>query len=257
MKRVLTILTTLLLSLSLVACSSSDEPKAQDKNFVKDVGKSFDARAKYINDVESGKITLNENEYLKEAVLKEKNILEKYKDADFDNPELGKLAVDYLNALNKQEDSLKYYSNDYFKYEKNWTEGYNERSTILTTLVDKFGVKLDEKSFADLKQNAQVVKENNEIKEKIDAITKSIKFEKVKEEYDWKDYEAIVENNSGVDLESYYLDVKLIDKDGVVVESNPVSTSGVWKNGQKVKLEFSTDKNFDKLEWDAEYYIKE
>ncbi len=153
MKRVLTILTTLLLSLSLVACSSSDEPKAQDKNFVKDVGKSFDAMAKYINDVESGKITLNEKEYLKKAILKEKNILEKYKDADFDNPDLAKLAVDYLNALNKQEDPLKCYVND-------WTEGYNEIITILTTLVEKFGVKIDEKSFAELKQNAQVVKEN-------------------------------------------------------------------------------------------------
>ena len=257
MKKVLTILTTLLLSLSLVACSSSDETKPQDKNFVKDVGKSFEARSKYIDEVNSGKIVVDENEYLKEAVLKEKNILEKYKDAEFDSPELSKLAEDYLNALDKQENSLKYYSNDYIKYEKNWTEGYNERSTILTTLVDKFGVKLDEKAFNELKQNAQVVKENNEIKEKIDAITKSIKFEKVKDEYGWKDYEAIVENNSGVDLESYYLDVKLIDKDGVVVESTPVSTSGLWKNGQKVKLEFSTDNNFDKLEWDAEYYIKE
>lgn len=252
MKKVLTILTTLLLSLSLVACSSSDEPKPQDKNFVKDIGKSFNARSKYLDGVDAD---VAENEYLKEAVLTEKNILEKYKDAEFDNPELQKLATDYLGALDKQEDSLKYFSNDYIKYQEKWSEGYDERSTILTTLVDKFGVEVDEKAFAELKQNAQVVKENNEIKEKIDAISKSIKFEKVKEEYGWKDYSATVENTSGVDLESFYLDVKLIDAEGVVVESNPVATSGVWKNGQKIKLEFSTDKNFEKIEWDAEYYI--
>ncbi|MCE9677200.1 hypothetical protein LPC27_15585 [Paraclostridium bifermentans] len=258
MKKLILLLSAIILSLSMVACSSTGgDDKGQDKAFLKDAKKSFNARASYLADVESGKVTLNENEYLKEAVLKEKKILEKYKDAEFDNPELGKLAKDYIEGLNKQEESIKYYSSDVMKYEKLWTEGYDMRSTAITTLVDKFGLELDKKSFEELKNNAQVVKEKNDVKDKVDKMLKSIKFEKVKEEYDWKDYEAIVENNTGVDFESFFLDVKLLDSDGVVVESIPVSPNGIWKKDQKVKLTFSTDKDFEKIEWTEEYYIKE
>lgn len=258
MKKIILILSAIILSLSMVACSSTGEDdKGKDKAFIKDAKKSFNARASYIEDVESGKITLNENEYLKEAVNKEKEILVKYKDAEFDSPELGKLAKDYIDGLNKQEESLKYYASDYVKYEKLWTEGYDMRSTALTTLVDKFGLELDEKSFEELKNNAQVVKEKDDIKAKVDDMLKNIKFEKVKDEYDWKDYEAVVQNTAGVDFESFYLDVKLLDADGVVVESIPVSPNGSWSKDQKVKLTFMTDKEFEKIEWTAEYYIKE
>lgn len=258
MKKIILLLSAIILSLSMVACSSTEgNNKGKDKAFIKDVKKSFNARFSYLKDVESGKVTLNENEYLKEAVLKEKDILEKYKDVEFDNPELGKLAKDYINGLNKQEESLKYYSNDIEKYEKLWAEGYDIRSTTLTTLVDKFGLELDEKSFEELKNNAQVVKEKNDVKAKVDEMIKSIKFEKVKEEYDWKDYEAIVQNTAGVEFDNFYLDVKLLDSDGVVIESIPVSTNGTWNKDQKVKLTFSTDKKFEKIEWTTEYNIKE
>ncbi|MBS6025822.1 MAG: FxLYD domain-containing protein [Paeniclostridium sordellii] len=258
MKKIIVLLSSFIVTLSLVACSSNNKDgKGQDKTFIKDVKKSFNARASYVDDVESGKITLNENEYLKEAVNKEKEILSKYKDTEFDNPELGKLAKDYIDGLNKQEEALKYYTSNITKYDKLWSEGYNTRSIVLTTLVDKFGLELDKKSFEELKNNAQVVKEQNDVKSKVDEMLKNIKFEKVKQEYDWKDYEAVVQNTSGVDFESFFLDVKLLDADGVVVESIPVSPNGSWSKDQKVKLTFSTDKSFEKIEWTADYYIKE
>lgn len=119
MKKVILALSTLLLSLDMFACSSTEpEEKVKDKAFIKDVKKSFEARLNYLDDVDSGK----EDEYLKEVVLKEKYILEKYKDAEFDSPELGKLAKDYIDGLNKQEESIKYYSSDFMKYEKLWGE---------------------------------------------------------------------------------------------------------------------------------------
>lgn len=258
MKKIILLISTIMLSVVMVACSSAEtEEKGKDKDFIKDVKKSFDARSIYLSDVDSGKITLSEDKYLKEAVLKEKNILEKYKDAEFDNPELSKLAKDYIDGLNKQEESIKYYNSDYVKYEKLWTEGYDIRSTTLTTLVDKFGLQMTDEAFEDLKNNAQVVKEKNDTKAKVDEMLKTIKFEKTKEEYGWKDYESIVQNTSGVDFESFFLDVKLLDSDDVVVESIPVSPNGSWAKDQKVKLTFSTDKSFEKIEWTAEYYIKE
>ena len=258
MKKIALLLSIFILSLSMVACSSTDgDSKGQDKRFLKDIKKSFNERASYIADAEEGRLNLDENEYLKEAVIKEKKILQKYKNLEFNNPELGKLAKDYIEGLNKQEESIKYYASDAIKYDKLWTEGYDMRSTAITTLVNKFGLELDSKSFEELKNNAQIVKEKNDLKDKVNKMVKSIKFKKVKEEYDWKDYEAIVENNTGVDFENFFLDVKLLDSDGVVVESITVSPNGIWKKDQKVKLTFSTDKDFEKIEWTEEYYIKE
>ena len=257
MKKLLAILCSFIICISMVACSSSDESKGQDKAFIKDIKKSFEARSNYLEDVESGKITLDENEYLKEAVKKEQEIIDKYNDAEFDSPELSKLAKDYIKALDTQEESLKYYSNDYMKFDKLWTEGYDKRSTILTTLIDKFGLVINDEAIEELKTNAQVVEEKNETKEKIDKMLKDIEFEKVKEEYEWKYYEAIVENTSGVDFDYFYLDVKLLDADGVIVESIPAGVDGTWAKDKKAKIEFSTDKEFEKLEWTADYYIKE
>lgn len=210
----------------MVACSSSDEPKSQDNAFIKDIKKSFEAISNYLDDVESGKITSSENEYLKEAVKKEKEIIEKYNDAKFDSPELAKLSKDYITALNTQGESLKYYSSGYTKFDKLWTEGYNQRSTILATLIDKLGLVLSDDAIEELKTNAQVVKEKNDTKEKIDKMLKNIKFKKVKDEYGWKDYEAVVENTTDSDMEYFYLDVKLIDSDDVIIESISSTVDG-------------------------------
>nr|WP_243460922.1 FxLYD domain-containing protein [Clostridioides difficile] len=91
-------------------------------------------------------------------------------------------------------------------------------------------------------------------KKKIDAMVKGIKFEKVKDEYDWKTYQATVENTSDLDLQDFYLDINLIDKDGVIIETQTsTSVNGTWKKGQKVRLEFNTDKNFEKIEWTPHY----
>lgn len=264
-KNFLVLLLTGILSLSVVACSSSNENKVQDKTlkvqdktFIEDVKKSFEERSSYIDDVESGKIVLGINEYSKEAVQKEKNILDKYENSEFNNPELGKLAKDYISGLNKQTEALKYFSSDYNKYDKLWSEGNDIRSTTLTTLVNKFGLELNDKHFEQLKNSVQDVKEKNHIKSQVDDMLKNIKFEKVKEEYGWKDYEAIVENTSGVDFNKFYLDVSLLNSDGIEIEKVTATAKfdDVWEKGQKAKLVFSTETDFSKMEWKSDYSIK-
>ncbi|WP_343343369.1 hypothetical protein [Terrisporobacter petrolearius] len=65
MKKLLAILSSFIICLSMVACSSSDKPKSQDNAFIKDIKKSFEARLNYLDDVESGKVTSSKNAYLK------------------------------------------------------------------------------------------------------------------------------------------------------------------------------------------------
>ncbi|KPI51588.1 hypothetical protein C4097_10640 [Clostridioides difficile] len=257
-KKILSLLTVMLLSVFMVACSSGgetkDESKGKDKQFIEDLGKGLKERWALASKDEAGTLNLKENEAYEKFVKVEMDAVSKYKDAEFDSPELGKLAKDYIKALEDSKESIKYYSKDELKFLELWEKPYNERSTILLTLVDKFGLKVDEKEFKVLKDNAQIVNEENASKEKIDAMVKGIKFEKVKDEYDWKTYQATVENTSDLDLQDFYLDINLIDKDGVIIDTQTsTSINGTWEKGQKVRLEFDTDKDFEKIEWTPHY----
>lgn len=247
----------MMFSLVVVGCSSTNEPKPVDNKFLSDVSKATDARWDYLD------TTTEESEsiYLKEAVQKELDVLSKYKELNeeeefFNDPKLKKIASDYLDALNTQIESIKYYNSDYLKYSEQWAEGYNKRSTLLVKLVDEYGLKLDEDGFAELRENAKAVTENEEINKEIEELVKSINFEKVKTEYGWSDYAAVVENSTSVDLESLEVNVKLLDKEGVTVSDELVFVDN-WNKGEKKKLEFATDKSFSEIKWElGNYYTK-
>ena len=182
MKKILTF-TIVMISILLMGCSSENGPKSVDNQFLSDVSKATEARWEYLDKYTDE----SESVYLKEAVKKELDILEKYKTLNeeeevFNDPKLKKIAEDYIEALNTQIESIKYYTSDYTKYEEQWSDGYNKRSTLLVKLVDEYGLKLDEDGFAELKENAKAVTEKEKIDEEIEEMVKSINFENVKTE---------------------------------------------------------------------------
>ncbi|MDV9970949.1 hypothetical protein RHM95_19245, partial [Clostridioides difficile] len=175
-KKILGLFMIIMLSVSMVACSSGgdskDESKGKDKQFIEDLGKGLKKRWDLASKEEAGTLNLEQNEAYEKFVEVEMDAVSKYKDAEFDSPELGKLAKDYIKALEDSKEAIKYYSNDQLKFSELWEKPYNERSTILLTLVDKFGLKVDEKEFKVLKDNAQIVNEENDLKEKVNAMAK-------------------------------------------------------------------------------------
>ena len=56
-----------------------------------------------------------------------------------------------------------------------------------------------------------------------------------------------VENTTDNTFEYFNFNISLVDKDGVVVETQNAYTEN-WKPGDKHRFEFSTDKEFDKIE---------
>ena len=239
-------------------CSTNkvEEPKSQDTKFIVDVERAIEDRYRYVSKVESGKVDVeSQTKYLKECVNKELVILEKYEDAEFNDATLRRLMLDYIDALNTQLDAVKYYNSDYGKYDDLWAEGYNLRSTVIVELVDDYGLRIDENQLEDIRDNAQVVKENNNLNKEIEKLSKNIEFTKDNEEYGYKDYSAIVENTTSAKFDSFYLDIKLVDEDGITIDTAMVSADN-WKPGEKVKFEFSTDKDFEKIEWSYEYYME-
>jgi len=82
----------------------------------------------------------------------------------------------------------------------------------------------------------------------------SIEFElKEDDGYGWRTYEAIIENNTDYDIENLSLDLSLLDKDGVIVKTEYASVDNVSK-GQKARLEFTTDEEFDRVEPIINYF---
>ena len=92
MKKILTF-TIVMISLFIVGCSSTNGPKAVDNAFLSDVSKATEARWEYLDKSTEE----SESIYLKEAVQKELNVLEKYKELNeeeevFNDPKLKKIA---------------------------------------------------------------------------------------------------------------------------------------------------------------------
>lgn len=256
LKFVISILSIFLLILT--ACGNettedSSKKDSVDQSFLNDVEKATTKRWELADKEVTDKTDLKE--YDSKLVSSETEILSKYSDKKFNDVKLQALAEKYLEGLDKQKDATKYINVDLDKYEKLWSEGYDLRSTALLQLQDEYNVKLDEDEFADLKTNAQIINKEKKYTAKIDEMIKNIKFNNPVEQYGWYEYSAVVENTSGVALDYLELDIDLMDKEGVVVDTANIYHSNVWKPNQKIRLEFQTEKQVDKMEWTADYEI--
>lgn len=256
MKKVRSIISVFMTALLILsACGNGDESKKDnvDQSFLNDIEKATAERWK-LADKEDDTET-DSKEHYTELVNTELDILSKYKDKQFNDVKLQALAEKYIEGLEKQSESLKYMNVDYLKYDELWSEGYDLRSTVLLQLQEEYNIELDEEEFADLKTNAQIVNSEKEHKAKIDAIIKNIKFDAPVEEYGWYKYSTVVENTSEVAIDYLEIEIDLMDKDGIVVDTAHIYHSNVWKPNQKIKLEFETDKQVNKMEWSADYQI--
>lgn len=250
------ILIPIILGICLIGCTKNnvEEVKIQDTHFILDLEKALESRWNYVSKVENDEIKVeSDSEYYKECVNKELSKLETYKEAEFKDARLRKLMLDYIEGLNTQLDSIKYYDIDMLKYNELWTQGYNLRSKVIVELVEDYGLKVDEKELNKIKVNVQVLKEDEGVEKEVEELSKTIKFQEVKNEYGYKTYSAIVENTTSVKFESFYLNIKLIDADGVVVET-AISSVDNWNPSEKMTFEIFTDKDFEKIEWEYEYF---
>jgi hypothetical protein len=267
MKKIIKPSLALLISLAVtfvVGCSNTKnvsndkKEKSVDSSFIDDLEKALEKRWDFIDDVEKEKVEVEDDIKYIEKLLSYEKELYKYIDEDFNDQKLKAVAEDYLSGLKDQEESIKYYNVDFIKHDELWNKGYNERSISLLTLVEEYGLNVSEEQFQDLKTNAQLVNEQNAIQEKVDEMVRNITFNKVKTEYDWTTYSATLENTSGVDLEGFSIEINLLDANGVIIGTESSYHDNTWKPGQKVLFEFETDiTGFEKMEWEAEYYIPE
>lgn len=47
-------------------------------------------------------------------------------------------------------------------------------------------------------------------------IMEDVKFKKIKDEYDYRTYAAVIENTSAIDFQTFWISVALYDKNGII-----------------------------------------
>ena len=230
----------------LASCSSSssDEPKYADKDFIKSVSKGLEARWK-LQDAQ----TDDSVENLKKAIQAELDEVAEYKNATFEDSVLQEKALKYINVLNESLENAEYYKS-VDEYQK-WGDIYDQRTIILKDFVDNYELKVSDKyqsTFDELIANGKTAGAKTAQKEAIQKIVDNLEFElKEDDGYGWKKYEAIFENTTEYEIVELGLDLSLLDEDDVIVATEYAHVDNVSK-GQKAKVEFSTDKSFERIE---------
>lgn len=219
------------------ATQEEAEPQYADEAFIKDLGKGLEARWKLTDELTYGS-TDEEEKVMRKLVNAELDILKDYTSQSFEDSKLQEKAIQYINLLKDQLESLKYISVDYVKYEEMWGEAYNKRSQMLVDFVDNYGLTVSDdylEDLTDMKVNASMVTDKEEKQAKVDALGEGVVFEKANDDSYDAEYVAIVENNTGFDIKNFTADVTLLDADGVIVDTQYINI-GTWKNGQKAKF---------------------
>lgn len=240
----------LIVFLLITACSSgaNDEEKLiSNDEFLKELSAGLEERWDYTNKNENEEVT---KEILTEAIDLELNKVEEFKDLKFEDDKLKEYAISYINELKSGLETLDSFGADSF-YEK-WDEHYNKRTTIILEIDDIYEIPISSEYISildELKATGKEVLEKSEKNDEIDKFIKNIEFELDQDQSDeyLQYYIAIVENTTDYNFKDFSIDLKLIDSDGVTVETEYAYTSN-WDKGDKAKLEFMTTEEFDKVE---------
>ena len=245
MKKTNVFLGLLFVLILLVGCGNQEikeeekEPQYADKVFIEDMSKGLQARWD-LNSKDEQKEGYDEipaqSDENKKMMLSyinaELDIIGKYKDEKFEDSKLQELAIKYINLLNQHKEACDYITVDYEKYDEEFQPIYNERSNVIKTMVEDYGMKVEEKhqgTLDDFLTNSKLVSEQKAKEEEIDKMLSNIQFKETERSDEWGTYQAVVENTTDIDFKTFNVNINLLDKDGVIVETAYDNvTGGEW-----------------------------
>lgn len=247
MKKFFYLLGVVLTSITLVACSNpKQEVKTVDNDFIKLISEGLEKRSSMVEKSDDQKKIL-------EAIKFEQNNLKQIEGKEFQNPELKTLYEKYLEQLKIQEENYMYVNDlENLEKEKIFVAAYNERSKIISTLIDKYGLKLNQELADEFKINSVKVISSEEIDKKIIESFSKVKFYKA----DSYIVRGEVKNETGEAIQNKSISAKFINKDNITVDVSEYYINGVWEADEVRNIEFylTSDKSFDKIEFSVINY---
>lgn len=235
----------------------SDEPQYCDQQFLDSFVKGLDARWT-LSDKQDKEGIQSTTSTLNECIDCELNELEPYLSASFEDSKLQERAIKYINILKESKENAEcMFSDDYELYSK-WEDIYYRRAVMIKDFVNDYSLTFapeHQETLDGFLTNAKNFESQQDKKAEIEGIVNNLVFAVVEDNSssNWKDYRAVLENTTNYDIEYLSVQVNLLNGDGVIIDNTWVSAENVSK-GQKVYLEFSTDKDFSDIELNIESY---
>lgn len=262
-KKILMVLCgALSMALLLAACGKTEtqekkepeKPEYADEDFIQDMSAGLQDRWTLVSEDEGkegyDEILVNSQEYkdmMISYVNAELDKIEKYQDEKFEDSKLKEKALAYINLLKEHKEICEYISVDYDRYLQEYDPIYNERSKIITQMVDSYNLTVDDEFknyLSDFSTNAKLVEQNEGRDQEINAMLANIQFEATEDDgTGWRTYPAVVENTTSIDFKSLNVSINLLNEEGVIVETTYDNVSA-FNKGAKVQFEFMTDKDF-------------
>ena len=196
---------------------------------------------------------------MQKLINAELNEISKYRDVTFSDDTFNQKAHDYINDLDKQMDSLNYYTTDYNKYANEWSDAYGDRSLIISYFLNNYPVKIDDK-YADIKNELSTVAKSTEeskvLEKDINSMINTESFELVEDSYGYKTYKKNITNTTKYTFEYFGLNVQCLDDSKNIIDQEYTGQIKSFAPGQTATLEFTTDKSPSSFNVEAEYSIK-
>lgn len=263
-KRSLLIALTILM---LVGCSGGSkieentekEEYFADEDFLKDLASGLQKRWDKADEYENDDLFTDADAFVEhriECINIELDTLSKYKDEKFKDSKLQEKVISYINCLNDTLSTMDYAKVDVTKYSEDWDKYYNQRSKLIASFYNDFGLEVEERyktTLKDFLNNAKAVEYKEQQEEAINSMIEKIQYECIEDSYSWRTYSAIVENTTGIDFNTLNLGINLLDSDDIIIESTYASINN-FSSGQKAKIEFSTDKDFTSVDTKVDWY---
>lgn len=141
--------------LMVVLCSvmplSLQAEELQD-SFLKDLSEGLAER--WSDERDENAMTRSEIvEYRTKLVTAETSRIDKYASQTFENEKFNLIAHAYIEAVDNQLASLKYFEELEDIYSLEWSAGYNVRAALLPILVDSYGLVADEEEIQEFRDN--------------------------------------------------------------------------------------------------------
>lgn len=213
--------------------------KTVDERFLECLANGLESRWE-LTDADEKKEVITKKDWEEYIAAEYDNIID-FKDAEFENPDLGKWGKEYINSIVRSKEVLAYYDSNQW-YAKYHNDVYQDRACALYKINAIQPVPVTEEEQGEL----QSLVMDGEVSDFASLLLGSVKFELESDDYGWKTYSAVVENTTSTSFSTFQIAVDLLDKDGVTIETAIAYCDG-WDSGEKTRIEFNTDKSFETI----------
>lgn len=224
-----------LLALSIVGCGQQEEgPNYADEEALVALRSALEMR---FDAADSNGEANSEN--LTKLTDIELTKLSSYRDRQFEDSKLQELVLAYINLLEEMRETAANVDVDYSGTKEEWDKQYDRRAELIKDFVGSYGLAVGdsyEESLDKLIRRGNLSAQKSAESEAIEALVRTMKFEKIPDGYGYYTYTCVAENTTEFNFGIVSIDLALYDIDGVKASEEYVSTSS-WQKGERVRFE--------------------